>query len=155
MFYYFPEGREQLLLAVTKLEAARVFDDQEPYLSQLISGRAWLAWRDLIVEQYRDRGIHCPLAVLIADVGRYNTDAQAVSAQLVKRWQESLRSGIQATQAAGDADPSLDPTLAAAAVIAAIEGGVTILLSTGSAEHLEAGLNFCIYRLLTWRALCG
>ncbi|MBJ2122603.1 TetR/AcrR family transcriptional regulator [Arthrobacter sp. MSA 4-2] len=148
LFYYFPEGREQLLLAVTEHEAARVFDDQEPYLSQLTSGSAWTAWRDLIVKQYRDQGLHCPLAVLIADVGRYSPDAQAVSAQLVTRWQHALQSGIEATQAAGEGDPDLDPKLTAAAIIAAIEGGVTVLLSTGSAEHLEAGLNFCLDRLL-------
>ncbi|WP_201293278.1 TetR family transcriptional regulator C-terminal domain-containing protein [Arthrobacter zhaoguopingii] len=92
--------------------------------------------------------MHCPLAVLIADIGRYSPDAQAVSAHLVTRWQQSLRSGIESTQAAGEADPDLNPELTAAAIIAAIEGGMTILLSTGSAEHLEAGLNFCLDRLL-------
>ncbi len=73
---------------------------------------------------------------------------QAVSAHLVRRWQDSLQAGIEATQASGEADKSLDPQLTAAAVIAAIEGGVRILLSTGSAAHLEAGLNFCLDRLL-------
>lgn len=153
LFHYFPEGREQLLLAVAELEAARVFDDQEPYLSGLTSRSAWEAWRDLIVEEYRDRGVHCPLCVLIADVGRYSPDAQAVSAQLVRRWQECLRAGIETTQAAGEADPALDPDHTAAAIIAAIEGGVTVLLSTGSAEHLEAGLDFCLDRLLPGRTV--
>lgn len=148
LFHYFPDGREQLLLAVAELEAARVFDDQEPYLSRLTSRMAWEAWRDLILEEYRERGVHCPLCVLIADVGRYSPDAQAVAAQLVRRWQDCLRVGIVYTQTAGEADPSLDPDRTAAAMIAAIEGGVTVLLSTGSAEYLEAGLNFCLDRLL-------
>lgn len=148
LFHYFPDGREQLLLAVAELEAGRVFDDQEPYLSRLTSRRAWEDWRELIVEEYRDRGVHCPLCVLIADVGRYSPDSQAVAAQLVRRWQECLRAGILATQAAGEADPGLDPDRTAAAIIAAIEGGVTVLLSTGSADHLEAGLDFCLDRLL-------
>ncbi len=56
MFHYFPEGREQLLLAVAELEAERVFDDQQPYLGELTSRAAWEAWRDLIVERYRDQG---------------------------------------------------------------------------------------------------
>ncbi|MFL1905957.1 TetR/AcrR family transcriptional regulator [Streptomyces tauricus] len=148
MFYYFPAGREQLLLAVAELEAERVFDDQEPYLSELTSRAAWEAWRDLIVERYRDQGLHCPLGVLIADVGRYSPAARAVTAQLVRRWQECVRTGIEVTQAAGEADPGLDADRTAAAVIATVQGGVTVLLSTGSAEHLEAGLNLCLDRLL-------
>ncbi|WP_328351156.1 TetR/AcrR family transcriptional regulator [Streptomyces sp. NBC_00445] len=149
MFHYFPEGREQLLLAIAELEAERVFNDQEPYLSELTSRAAWEAWRDLIVERYRDQGLHCPLGVLIADVGRYSPAAQAVTAQLVRRWQECVRAGIEATQTAGEADPTLDPDRTAAAVIAAVQGGVTVLLSTGSAEHLEAGLNLCLDHLLS------
>ncbi|MCO5999743.1 TetR family transcriptional regulator C-terminal domain-containing protein [Actinoallomurus rhizosphaericola] len=151
-----PQGRgavggfgEQLLLAVAELEAERVFEDQEPYLSELTSRAAWEAWRDLVVKQYRDQGLHCPLGVLIADVGRYSPAAQAVSAQLVRRWQECVRAGIEATQAAGEADPALDADRTAAAVIAAVQGGVTVLLSTGSAEHLEAGLNLCLDHLLS------
>lgn len=148
MFHYFPEGREQLLLAVAEHEAARVFDDQQPYLGELTSRAAWEAWRDLIVEQYRDQGLYCPLGVLIADVGRFSPAAQAVTAQLVRRWQECVRAGVEATQAAGEADPELDPDRTAAAVIAAVQGGVTVLLSTGSADHLEAGLDLCLDRLL-------
>jgi AcrR family transcriptional regulator len=149
LFHHFPGGREQLLLSVAELEAARVFDDQEPYLNQLTSRAAWHSWRDLIVTQYRDQGLHCPLGVLIADVGRYSPAAQAVAAQLVRRWQAALRAGIEATQAAGEADPTLDADRTAAALIATIQGGVTVLLSTGSAENLEAGLDLCLDHLLS------
>jgi len=148
LFHYFPEGREQLLVAVAELEARRVFDDQQPYLSDLTSRAAWQAWRDLVVGMYRDRGMHCPLAVLIADVGRYSSAVRDVSAQLVKRWQDRVQAGIEATQATGEAKPDIDAARTAAAVIAAIEGGVTLLLSTGSTEHLEAGLDLCLDYIL-------
>ncbi|MDQ0371122.1 TetR/AcrR family transcriptional regulator [Catenuloplanes indicus] len=148
MFHYFPQGREQLLLAVTEHEAANVFDDQRPYLEELTSRAAWQAWRDLIIGNYRDRGIHCPLGVLIADVGRHSPAAREVTAQLIRRWQECVRLGIQATQANGEADPALDPDRTAAAVITAIQGGVSVLISTGSADHLEAALDLCLDHLL-------
>lgn len=148
MFHYFPGGREELLLAVAEHEAERVFDDQEPYLSELTSRAAWEAWRDLVIAQYRDQGLHCPLGVLIGDVGRNSPAAQAVTAQLVRRWQECVRAGIEATQAAGEAHAGLDADRTAAAIITSIQGGVTVLLSTGSAEHLEAGLSFCLDHLL-------
>ncbi|WP_106189392.1 TetR/AcrR family transcriptional regulator [Umezawaea tangerina] len=148
LFHYFPRGREQLLLAVTELEAGRVFDDQGPYLDGLDSRAAWADWRDTVVRTCRDRGPHCPLGVLIADVGRYGPAAQTVTAQLVRRWQAAIRVGIEATQAAGEADPALDADRTAAAVVTAVQGGVSVLLSTGSADHLEAALDFCLDRLL-------
>jgi AcrR family transcriptional regulator len=149
LFHYFPEGREQLLLSVTELEARRVFEDQQPYLGQLTSRAAWEAWRDVIVETCRDQGPHCPLGVLIADVGRYSPAAQAVTTQLIRRWQDTVRVGIEATQTAGEVDPGLDPDRTAAAIVTTIQGGVSVLLSTGSADHLEAALNFCLDHMLS------
>jgi len=155
MFHYFPQGREQLLLAVTELEARRVFDDQEPYLSGLASRAAWEQWRDVVVDTCRDQGPHCPLGVLIADVGRYSPAAQAVTTQLIRRWQTAVRLGIEATQAAGEADPALDADRTAAAMITAVQGGVSVLLSTGSVDHLEAALNLCLDHLLVADARSG
>ncbi len=151
VFHYFPRGREQLLLAVTELEARHVFDDQQPYLSELASRTAWEGWRDAIVETCRRQGPHCPLGVLIADVGRYSPAAQAVTTQLIRRWQDAVRVGIEATQAAGEANPALDADRTAAAMITAVQGGVSVLLSTGSADHLEAALNLCLDHLLGTR----
>ncbi|MFD9700115.1 TetR/AcrR family transcriptional regulator [Lentzea sp. NPDC059081] len=148
LFHYFPQGREELLLAVAQLEAERVFDDQQPYLDELVSRAAWEAWRDLVVVQYRDQGLYCPLGVLISEVGRHSPAARAVTAELVRRWQACLRAGIEATQAAGEADPALDADRTAAALLATVQGGVTVLLSTGSADHLEAGLTLCLDRIL-------
>lgn len=71
-----------------------------------------------------------------------------MAAQLVRRWQKCLREGILATQAAGEANPDINVDRLAAAFIAAIQGGVTVLISTGSSEHLEAGLALCLEHLL-------
>jgi hypothetical protein len=64
--------------------------------------------------------------------------------ELIRQWQECLRTGIEATRAAGEANPAVDADSTAAALIAAIQGGVSVLLSTGSATHLEAALNLCL-----------
>ncbi|MTD53070.1 TetR/AcrR family transcriptional regulator [Amycolatopsis pithecellobii] len=149
LFHYFPEGREQLLLAVAELEAERVFNDQQPYLGELTSRAAWEKWRDVVVEQHRSQGLHCPLGILVADVGRYSPAAQAVTAQLIGQWQACVRAGIEATQATGEADPALDAQRTAAAVVTAIQGGVSMMLSTGSADHLEDALNLCLDHLFS------
>ncbi|WP_051940280.1 TetR/AcrR family transcriptional regulator [Phaeacidiphilus oryzae] len=144
LFHYFPDGKEQLLLAVAEWEADRVLEDQQPYLGELTSWPAWERWRDAVVERYRRQGVHCALGVLVTEIGRSTPAAQAVTRQLLERWQREVRTGIERMRASGAITRDLDPDRAAGAVIAAIQGGVTILMSTGSAEHLESALDLCL-----------
>ncbi|GAB3744186.1 TetR/AcrR family transcriptional regulator [Amycolatopsis oliviviridis] len=141
LFHYFPDGKEQLLMAVAEWEAGQVIEDQQPYLGQLTSWQAWHDWRDVVVERYRRQGVHCPLGVLITEIGRHTPAAQAVTRQLLEQWQRQVQAGIEEMRANGSIGPGIDPVRASAAVIAAIQGGVTILMSTGSADHLEAALD--------------
>ncbi len=60
-------------------EAARVLADQQPYLGELTSWAAWQRWRDAVVNRYRRQGQHCPLAVLMSELGR-TTPAAALLA---------------------------------------------------------------------------
>jgi AcrR family transcriptional regulator len=147
LFHYFPEGREQLLLAVAQREADRVLEDQEPYLSQLTSWPAWRQWRDTVVERYRRQGVNCPLGALVTEIDRRTPAAQAVTRQLFEQWQRQVEIGIRQMQSSGDISAELDAADAASAVIAAIQGGVVILMTTGSSRHLEAALDFCLDHL--------
>src|SRR3981189_1081797 len=61
LFHYFPEGKDQLLLAVAQYEADRGVDDQQPYLGCLDSWDAWYGWRDAVVARYEAQGDQCPL----------------------------------------------------------------------------------------------
>lgn len=144
LFHYFPDGKEQLLLAVAEREAERVIEDQEPQLGQLTSWEAWQDWRDVLVERYRRQGVHCPLGVLITEIGRHTPAAQAVTDKLLTQWQQRLQAGIEEMQAAGEIRADVDPTRAAGALMAAIQGGVAILMSSGSAQHLEYALDLCL-----------
>ncbi len=141
LFHYFSEGKEQLLMAVAEWEAGQVIEDQQPYLGQLTSWDAWRQWRDVVVERYRRQGVHCPLGVLITEIGRHTPAAQAVTRQLLEQWQRQVEVGIENMRESGSISRDIDPVRAAAALIAAIQGGVTILMSTGTADHLEAALD--------------
>ncbi|KFU77711.1 DNA-binding transcriptional regulator, AcrR family [Amycolatopsis lurida] len=141
LFHYFPEGKEQLLLAVAEWEAGQVIEDQQPYLGRLTTWEAWEKWRDVVVRRYRRQGVHCPLGVLITEIGRHTPAAQAVTRQLLEQWQRQVQAGIEDMRESGDIGRDVDPVRASAALIAAIQGGVTILMSTGSADHLEAALD--------------
>jgi AcrR family transcriptional regulator len=144
LFHYFPGGKEQLLLAVAALEAQLVLDDQQPYLGELTSWAAWQRWRDAVLERYRRQGQHCPLAVLMSEIGRKTPGAEAVTSVLMNKWHDEIAAGISDMQAQGKVSASVDATRASAALLAGIQGGVGIMLATGDLSYLEAALDIGI-----------
>jgi AcrR family transcriptional regulator len=147
LFHYFPGGKDALLLAVAQYEAGRVLEDQQPHLGRLDSWDAWQAWRDAVVERYELRGDFCPLGARYQHIGRSTPGAQAIVTELMREWQESLATGIRAMQRNGHLPLSLNVDEAAAALLAGIQGGVSIMLSTGQSTHLRAALDWWITRL--------
>jgi AcrR family transcriptional regulator len=146
LFHYFPHGKEQLLLAVAELEAARVLSDQQPHLSKLTSWAAWQRWRDVVVERYRKQGQQCPLSTVMSEMGR-TPGAQAVTSALIVQWRTEIESGVRAMQQQGKIAESVDPGRTAAALLAGIQGGVSVLLNTGDIGYLEAALDVGIANL--------
>jgi AcrR family transcriptional regulator len=147
LFHYFPDGKDELLLAVAHHEADRVLADQQPHLGDLSTWAAWQAWRDTLVARYRAQGEHCPLATVNSELGRNSPGARAVSAELMRRWQGEMAEGIRRLQTTGQVDPALDAARSAAALLAGIQGGVLLLLTTGSSDPLEAALDVGIAHL--------
>ncbi|ROQ78362.1 TetR family transcriptional regulator [Streptomyces sp. CEV 2-1] len=141
LFHYFPAGKDELLLAVARFEADQVLEDQQPYLGRLDSWEAWERWRDVLIERYEEQGEQCPLGSLFLQIGRSTPGARAIVIELMRRWQESLVVGIRALQAAGLLPAELDVDVRAAALLAAIQGGVSILLTTGRSTHLRSALD--------------
>ncbi|MEV0830246.1 TetR/AcrR family transcriptional regulator [Nonomuraea rubra] len=152
LFHYFPGGREELLLAVARYEAGQVLEEQRPQLGELTSWPAWYAWRDRVVDRYRRQGRLCPLNAVTSHLGDRTPGAQAVVTELMGRWQAEIAAGVRHMQAAGEIDPGLDPERAAAAILAGIQGGVLIQMSTGQTTHLESALDLGIAYLRSSRA---
>jgi hypothetical protein len=44
-------------------------------------------------------------------------------------------------------DPGADPTQSARALLASVQGGVVMLLATGSSDYLKSALETCFARL--------
>ncbi|MCO5994342.1 TetR/AcrR family transcriptional regulator [Actinoallomurus rhizosphaericola] len=141
IFHYFPGGKEELLLAVAAREADQVIEDQQPHLGDLTTWQAWQDWRDAVVRRYEQQGVDCPLGMLITELGRTTPAAQVLTARLLDRWQAALRAGVARMQETGEVDRRLDADRTAAALVAAVQGGVVILMSTGRITHLEAALD--------------
>ena len=143
LFHYFPDGKDELLLAVMHLEAQRVLDDQQPDLDDLTTWESWDRWRARVVERYRRQGIRCPLNSLVTQLGT-TPGAEEVTSALLGRWADRLASGVGAMQAAGAMRVDRTPQQIAAALLAAIQGGVVVMWSTRSTEHLEAALDLLL-----------
>jgi AcrR family transcriptional regulator len=147
LFHYFPDGKDELLLAVARFEADQVLAVQQPQLSRLTSWAGWRRWRDTVVSHYDGRGRHCPLNVLLSQLGRATPGAQAVVTEMLRRWQDEIAAGIGHLRDAGEVAPDVDTERTAAALLAGIQGGVVVMLSTGRIDHLEAALDVGIENL--------
>ncbi|MBY8866153.1 TetR/AcrR family transcriptional regulator [Streptomyces sennicomposti] len=141
LFHYFPGGKDELMLAVARYEAARVIEDQQPELGALTSWEAWREWRDKVVRRYREQGLDCPLHVAMSQLASATDAVRAVAGELIRRWQGELAAGIRHMQSLGETPADLDADREAAALLAGVQGGVLIHLSTGSLAHLEAALD--------------
>ncbi|MFJ9543968.1 hypothetical protein ACIRPX_43130 [Streptomyces sp. NPDC101225] len=86
--------------------------------------------------------------MLITELGR-TPAAQAFTSQLIDQRQSALRTGIQRMQDGGGVDRQMDADRTAAALVTAVQGGVTILMATGSLTHLEAALDTSLTLLRT------
>ncbi|WP_020662199.1 TetR/AcrR family transcriptional regulator [Amycolatopsis benzoatilytica] len=144
LFHYFPDGKEELLLAVARWEADRVLQVQQPVLGSLRTWEDFDTWREIVVSHYTEQGKHCPLNVVMSQIGRNTEGAQAVVSQMTRRWLAELTAGIEQLQAAGETRPGVDAKRAASALLAGVQGGVLMLLTTGEPEHLEAALEYGI-----------
>jgi AcrR family transcriptional regulator len=147
LFHYFPSGKEQLLLAVAEQEAELVLADQQPYLGELTSWAAWQRWRDVVVERYRRQGQNCPLSLLISEIGRTTPGAQAVTAALMRQWHSEIATGIREMQRQHKIGQHVDADAAARALLAGIQGGVSMLLATGELSYLQDALDIGIAAL--------
>jgi AcrR family transcriptional regulator len=147
LFHYFPDGKDQLLLAVAQYEADQVLEDQQPHLGHLDTWDAWYRWRDAVVARYEEQGDLCQLGSLFAQIGRSTPGARAIVIELMRKWQESIAAGVRSLRDGGHLPASVDVDETAAALLAGIQGGVGIMLATGESTHLRAALDWGIARL--------
>jgi hypothetical protein len=111
--------------------------------AQRVRRRRRRAWEgaDVVVERYERQGDHCPLGSLFLQVGRSRPGARATVTELMRQWQEQLALGMRTLQTNGLVSPALDVDRTAAALLAGIQGGVAIMMSTDDSTHLKAALD--------------
>ncbi|MFI5913524.1 TetR/AcrR family transcriptional regulator [Dactylosporangium sp. NPDC051541] len=140
LFHYFPSGRSSLLLAVAEHEAAAVLHDQEPHLSSLGPPSSWVAWRDAVIARYEAQGTRCPLAALTRQLAPSNPQVRPIVSGLLESWLAKLTEGARRANAP-------DPERSGLVILAAVQGGVGILLATGDSTALRVALDAALTEL--------
>jgi AcrR family transcriptional regulator len=143
LFHYFPGGRAELLYAVAEHESAQVIADQQPYLDGLGAAPTWTRWRDVVVRKYRDQGRECPLSALTTQLGPTDPRIRPLVAALLEDWHGRIADGVRRRWLTPPLNPT-DPMDTAATILAAIQGGVVLMLSTGRIAYLETALDAAI-----------
>jgi AcrR family transcriptional regulator len=144
LFHYFPDGRDELFRAVARHEAGQVIAAQQPFLSDLTSWRKWQAWRRAVIAHYTELGSRCPLGALTSQLGKSSPQTREIVSDLFEEWETPLRTGAQAMADRGELAPDVNATQTARGILAAIQGGVVMLQTTGRVDYLDAGVNLAL-----------
>lgn len=145
LYHYFAD-KDDLILAVIAHQTDRVLADHQPYLHQLDSLTGLRRWCDAIIALQREhRGVGgCPIGSLASELADTDEPARALLADSFARWEDLIRAGLQAMHDASRLRPEADPAELAAAVIAALEGGLLLTQTTRSTRHLELALAMAV-----------
>ncbi len=99
-------------------------------------------WCELAAQQYTaDDPVRCPIGSLVNELSEQkNPHARAALAAGFARWHAVLSTGLRRVRDNGELAPHTDPDEAAAALLAAYQGGVLLAAATGDLRLLETSL---------------
>ena len=89
------------------------------------------------MHHYEELGERCPLGALISELGSFSPDARQVVRDLHTGWEAALTKGVVAVCG----EDSTIATDTAQSILAAVQGGVVMLRSSGRTAYLEAALD--------------
>lgn len=149
LFHYFPGGKTDLVRAVVLRQTERVLDGQRLLLDGVDGFPGLERWRDAIiaVQSERDCAGGCPLGSLASEVAEHDDQARTLLAGSFTQWQDLLRDGLSAMQAAGALRPDADPDELALATMVSLQGGLLLAQTNRSTRPLEVALGAALTHL--------
>lgn len=148
LFHYFPGGKTELIREVATWEGAQLFDAQRPEIDDLSTWESWEKWRQALVTYYIGLGRWaCPIGSLATQAAMADPDLEAFIATSMSEWRGKLATGIERMQASALIDGEADPQRIAAAILAAIQGGLVLSQPERSGWPLEAALDHALVAL--------
>lgn len=141
LYLYFA-GKADLVAAVVAQQVDRVLAAQQPLLGTIGTAADVRAWCALAVRAYAaDDPVRCPIGSLVHELGERDAAARSALASGFGRWRDALAEGLGRVQERGELRDGVDPVAAAAALLAAYQGGVLLAGATGDREHLRLALD--------------
>ena len=142
LFHYFPGGKSELVREVAGWEGEQLLAAQLPWLDDLSTWESWHAWRDALVDYYLGLGRWaCPIGSLAWEAAATDPELAAFVARSMAQWRARLADGIRRMQDGGNVSTSVDPDRMAAAILAAVQGGLMLSQPERSSWPLEAALD--------------
>lgn len=142
LFHYFPGGKAELVRAVAQWEGEQLFAAQTPEIHDLSTWESWERWRAGLVGYYLGLGRWaCPIGSLATQLALTDEDTSRLVAESMRAWRNLIADGVRRMQSGGHLDPAANPDHVAAAVLAAIQGGLVLSQPEGSGWPLQAALD--------------
>ncbi len=142
LYHYFTD-KMSLVRAVIAYQTHAVLGAQKQFLGRLDSMDALRRWRDLLVGIQRE--LHCeggcPLGTLSSELSEMSPQARADLQASFDRWEDGIRSGLQAMYDRGEFSRDVDPNRLATAILAAVQGGLLLTQVHRNTAPLEAALD--------------
>ena len=141
--YLFFSSKADLVRDVVALQVDRVLAAQQPLLDAMADADGVRDWCVAAAGQYGpDDAIRCPVGSLVHELSGPGSDAasRAAVADGFERWRAALAAGLHRAAAHGGLAPGTDPDAAAAALLAAYQGGVLLAAATGRRERIAQAL---------------
>ncbi len=148
LFHYFPGGKGDLVSAIAALQAERVLDAQRPYLDTLDTWAAWDRWRDAVLTHYSAQPHWgCPIGALTAELVRSEPDRAPEAVAHMERWRSYLQAGLTRMIQTGRLRATTNPNTLSLAILAAVQGGLTLTAMAESIQPLQAALDGALVTL--------
>lgn len=140
--YHFFAGKADLVADVVALQVERVIASMQPSFEAMSTAADVRAWCDEAVRLYADSTdpIRCPIGSLVHELDRDDGPARdALKAGFV-RWEGLFAQGLRRVADNGGLAADTDPTVLAAGLLAAYQGGVLLADAMGDVEPLRRAL---------------
>jgi len=147
IYHYFRDKRS-LVKAVIAFQAERIVGLNE----QLLAPEGGLAglqeWRDAVVAMQKTHGLGgCPVGSLASELADRDTEARIDLAAGFARWEQAIRTLLQAMKDRGELRPEADPDQLAMALLTALQGGLLLSQTRHDTVALEAVLDTMLDRI--------
>jgi TetR/AcrR family transcriptional repressor of nem operon len=140
LYLYFA-GKADLVVAVVAQQVQRVLDEQRPLLETMSTADDVRAWCVAAEQWYAVADqVRCPIGSLVHELGEDDATARTALADGFGRWRAALADALHRVRDNGGLVAGVDPDTAAAALLAAYQGGVLLAGATGDLGNLRLAL---------------